>query len=705
MSSEWSLRDFTLYDDGSAAATFGPSPDSQQHLTLALNPNATAYTVSLHDETHLQTDDLHAASATPQKWHHLTATAVAGDRKQLAAAMYLRNLLASDAMPLLYPSLLLPRAALHGRYQPAAAGVGSVLWAADAAAAGAHTLRHADGSVRVVSVDRLAWLLLHPDAHSLAVCFPAPLLADGVACQGPASAADGLGYVFVTRLHCAAAVPECWRHAAGLALEALGSRAAEPLLVSAPGGWGDVSLQLLAATAAAAATTGAGAPRFYSCAAAPLPAGCAELLDGGAPMLPTRPLRIALPAARAGAAAQLDKPTSVVTATSAPAISAAAATAVLTRHSLCQLLPAVAAGASSLVAMTVVRAPSALVMGEDAPGAVCSHTPAPAAEVQLRLNAEESLWRVLGAPLGGRTDRVLALAVGAAAPTVYAADAIPPTLRCAALWGVDMDESAAKLSRAAALARSLVGAMCRGRRPASAAAAATTARASPADASRVVEEVYAAGLGRFRLFADGRVSAALSDRTVLTLARPMSAAALALASWHADALGPGAQAAVSRVRGGGLGTCADDEGDGEWMLCHAVLPDGTSCTVRSDAAEGLEAHVTAACSFAEWAALRPRERAAAERARLEGREWGVHEVRKNERALMATYRGPPHASAADAAPPLDETQMRNLGKPPPTTTIPSGCAQQAAAAAYGGINNALSELARIEKFLSSYGGN
>ena len=84
---------------------------------------------------------------------------------------------------------------------------------------------------RVLSLDGLAWLLLHPRKHTYAACFPSPV--DDSAAERPAAEAHSFlaplppppaaaapkRWVFCTQIHPARGdeVPAAWRHALGLA--------------------------------------------------------------------------------------------------------------------------------------------------------------------------------------------------------------------------------------------------------------------------------------------------------------------------------------------------------------------------------------------------------------------------------------------------------------------------------------------------------
>lgn len=125
----------------------------------------------------------------------LTACATSALRLRVAAALHVHNAV-SSARPLLLLSLLpppeaapahstssegadvRPPAALHHCTHRSVAGL---VWSTDAAAAArGHAVAHADGSVRLFSVDRLGWLLLDPELASFEVCFPAAVSREAV---------------------------------------------------------------------------------------------------------------------------------------------------------------------------------------------------------------------------------------------------------------------------------------------------------------------------------------------------------------------------------------------------------------------------------------------------------------------------------------------------------------------------------------------
>ena len=108
--------------------------------------------------------------------------------------------------------------------------LGAIAWPRSASAR--HIVRHADGAIRVLSLDRRAWLMLHPEGHMFSVCFPtcagaaADLTSRSATSDLPAHGGppppppppDALRFVFCTQLHGTHIdPPPSWRHALGLA--------------------------------------------------------------------------------------------------------------------------------------------------------------------------------------------------------------------------------------------------------------------------------------------------------------------------------------------------------------------------------------------------------------------------------------------------------------------------------------------------------
>lgn len=106
------------------------------------------------------------------------------------------------------------------------------------------------------------------------------------------------------------------------------------------------------------------------------------------------------------------------------------------------------------------------------------------------------------------------------------------------------------------------------------------------DPAACLEESIVDGLGRFRLFGDGRVSVLFDDSTVLTM-RKTSLAAVS----GGGASGRG----VKAYHPFGPVSAAS------WLLCDVLFPDGRTCTVRSTCPVGAEGYVHAAVQFRAWA--------------------------------------------------------------------------------------------------------
>jgi len=155
---------FLLTTDGCGYAHFADK------VVLVLSPSAAAFQLVSPD-----------GSLTRQ----LTACATSVLRLRVTAALHARNAV-SPAAPLLLLSLLPPPApdwpapfapGLHtGRHYFTYAAADALCWPSDASsAAHGHAVSHADGSLRILSLDRLGWLLLSPDGTAFQVCFPAQI--------------------------------------------------------------------------------------------------------------------------------------------------------------------------------------------------------------------------------------------------------------------------------------------------------------------------------------------------------------------------------------------------------------------------------------------------------------------------------------------------------------------------------------------------
>ena len=137
----------------------------------------------------------------------------------------------------------------------------------------------------------------------------------------------------------------------------------------------------------------------------------------------------------------------------------------------------------------------------------------------------------------------------------------------------------------------------------------------------VLEESTVDGLGRFRLFGDGRVSVLFEDATVLTMRKafptggPFGASLAHLASTSAAS----------------------------WLMCDVVFPDGRTTTVRSTCPVGAEGYVHAAVQFKAWAS-KPLEVRVAEASRHKAEAAHVaKEIDRISRHLVATSAARPDA--------------------------------------------------------------
>jgi len=168
--------------------------------------------------------------------------------------------------------------------------------------------------------------------------------------------------------------------------------------------------------------------------------------------------------------------------------------------------------------------------------------------------------------------------------------------------------------------------------PAAAAEAHGASSLPVVDPAAVLEEAILDGLGRFRLFGDGRVSVLFADGAVLTMRR---------APDGRTAAAPEQRAAPH------LDDLPSLEREPSWMLCELLRPDGRTCTVRSSCPVGAEGYVGLARQFHRWASASPERRVdEAERRALEA-EHVQTELRRVERHLRAS----PHLVAAAVANP------------------------------------------------------
>ena len=666
--------------------------------TVVLNPSAGSYL--LLDASGAETRGLCACAAAPL-----------GAR--LGIALHLRNALSASA-PRLHWRLLrhlgTPRA-----YFDHPGTLASASW--PRAPSPAHVVRHAaDGATRVLSLDRRAWLLLHPDGHSFAVCFPvsAGFLADlprptrtpaaqrrgqhdpEAAMPPPPPPPDVQRYVFFTQLHSAtsdADVADAWQHplrlaraaaaaadadaadtaadadaadadadagprshalvegegwegvAAILGLDAGGDGSADELVhsTSAP-----LSASLLRLAALASATREAEARRRQSSAT---PAAAAAMGGGGddvaaavaaayAHCVDADVVRVPLPApvASANDLRLRARPVAVRAATAFDTeLPPQGACIVLTPHALIRLRVPPSLTAPPQHAPPDDTCPLTMHLLSD--------------ETHLRLAANQRFWVAGGA--AAATAAGTAAKRGAPAPSVYAVGAVPPGRRYPAVGegrsggggGVapasllELTTFAEQLwARQRSLPRSPSdgdaahapphltagelsaddggggggggGAAAHGRTAAEASRHASGERhqgeglpafppsAAP-PAACLVEQADVEGVGRFRLFGDGRVSVLYNDGAVLTM-RPPPNAMQSVPPSHTEL---GVAADAGRSWRGGTPTCTHPRVSvaPRWMLCDVLLPDGRQTTVRSTCPIGAEGYVHAAVQFHAWA--------------------------------------------------------------------------------------------------------
>ena len=142
------LQRLLVQPDGEVHATFS------DHSAIIINHTATVLAI-VHPN----------GNVTRQ----LSQCVTSAYREKATQALHARNTLCIDA-PRMQWGLLPPDRPVH--YFDASSRPQHVSWPDSVSEAVVH--HFADGAVRVMSLDRLAWLLLHPDHHIFAVCFPAP---------------------------------------------------------------------------------------------------------------------------------------------------------------------------------------------------------------------------------------------------------------------------------------------------------------------------------------------------------------------------------------------------------------------------------------------------------------------------------------------------------------------------------------------------
>lgn len=515
----------------------------------------------------------------------LTACATRAYRRKVEHTLHVRNVLGGSA-PFLCWELLQNGQPLH--YLEPQIAIRTVRW--PGCASPRDVLRHPDGAIRVISLDRLAWLLLHPLQHTFVVCFPAPVnfvkappvlakaRGQSLPPQGGDTSAHGR-YVFVKQLYSTFhGVPSSWEHALHLArataLEGIDGNRCTP---APDGGWVDTA-ELIGLSPA-----GALAPPPVHSPAVPLSTSLSRLvssmehddentmsledarwgnaLSAALPLCNTADAEQWMMPSQPGALALLGAgPTSMV-------LPEEGAQMLLTPHALFRLGDTAGpeghdeaigasgvAGATRAAAAVALERPSlALTLLQD--------------DTQLQLSSNGRFWHRTVKDTSSQS-------------LVYAVGAIPPTLRFLAPNGAP----AASLSQLAALGialweqqRRLPAAPPRGVSNGSEGLEGTC------NSAELLVEAEADGLGRFRRYADGRISVLFVDRTVLTMVPQKSAAT-------------------------GAACPLGDNRNKPAYLCHAVLPNGHTTQVHSDRAIGLERYVHVASDFAQWAARSPKGR-------------------------------------------------------------------------------------------------
>eukprot|EP00966_Prymnesium_polylepis_P241103 5575871-Prymnesium_polylepis.1 len=137
-----------ILPDGSAQAGF-----SDRSLVV-LNPSAACFVL---------------VNADGRQTRGLTRCVTTAALTQVARALHVRNVLSIDAPRIDWELVHTLPAPCH--FFDTVAPIDVIWWPLEATPV--HVLQHTDGAVRVLSIDRRAWLLLHPQRHSFAVCFPA----------------------------------------------------------------------------------------------------------------------------------------------------------------------------------------------------------------------------------------------------------------------------------------------------------------------------------------------------------------------------------------------------------------------------------------------------------------------------------------------------------------------------------------------------
>ena len=581
----------------------------------------------------------------------LCACAPSAVRPRLAAALHARNVLSSAPPRLFWPLLANLMPAWPFRHFDLAATLDALPW--EASPSPQHSFCHADGATRVLSLDRRAWLLLHPDGMRFAVCFPVcvgrvadlPLTTLEAAAAAtvastesklskaaPAvslvlplrpSPADLQRYVFYVQLHSAEAdAPPEWLHPLCLARTAAAGRLSTSTCTPVDqtedqpsDGWVSEAELLLLLPRAGSAVACEPLARTVSDRRARAP----QSVPGTTAPLPKALQRLIL--AREGARA-FDEP-------AAPAMSG------IVRTFLPAAGPATSdesewrlrMSLSAAQALVLVRPLSADVPAEGARLLLTQHAlfrirPSPAPPLLtahlsplppvtltilgdgrlLRLAENERFWSCRRSDAAGRganavdvtstDDEATGCGTGEA---VYAVGAVPPRQRCDIVGTIGPP---ARLCDLTAIGEAL----------------ARKAREWPA----------------YRSCGDNAARRAAGAPSAPASATPSAdPAALLEEVEHEGAgrfrlFGDGrvsalfADGVVLTMRPAGP-TAPSPSAETPDMLCELLYPDGRACTVRSSRPVGAESYVSLARQFYRWAAAAPEQRVAdAQQRALEG---------------------------------------------------------------------------------------
>ncbi|KAL1522669.1 hypothetical protein AB1Y20_017647 [Prymnesium parvum] len=607
------MRRFLLLPDHSAQASFS------DNSLIVLNATAACFVLVSGDATQL---------------HGLTSNVTSMSRSRVAQAMHARNVL-SSSLPRINWELVI-EAVQPCHFFDSVSPMDTLCWPSKAVPA--HVLRHSDGSVRVLSIDRRAWLLLHPQQHTFAVCFPvsagavdelpdpaaALMLAWSTPPPVPPSTLRGAcRFVFCTQLHDAfAPVHPCWVHPIQLAQQV--AQAASHRAPSSP-------------------TTAEGKAGRPDIPATHSPPRWQES-EGEGWVPESQLLHVGeardVPAPIHSSVAPLPFELSPLTTIDADAASSAVRTrlphgaardAALRETSPWKMenrraewLRALAADARSVElpegGVDCLLTPYALYR-------MAGHQPLSMTVLEdgmrLALSSSRRFWESQNAC---PTAVAVTYAVGAVPPTRrYIAALAPsshppgnqphtapptvPTCTRVALRSRTSPLSTVSLLELASLGEALLPRNEQRRLAYTQRCAARSARWSGVEsdpppcgchydpkhearcgrgsAAQVVEEALVPAVGRFRLFGDGRVSVAFEDRTIVTMRR----------KGDANLLG-------------------SEEAEGQravppptWRVCDITFPDGHTTQVRSDLPIGGEEYVRAAVKFHTWATQSPAERA------------------------------------------------------------------------------------------------